>query len=350
LNRNNDIGENVTFVKVPCPVDFELGTIISGVLVDENNENNQTEPRTAETTTTTATAKPKLLLVDDIFMYKGHALNKFQSATFNTKMPFLTNFFENIGSLESPDDQLFMNYYTFWQRNFESSDEIIPIHISVPYNIRYLQYRNVNTIAPNLNISIYKKPIWNPQIASDKIWDTVDKPIMPNWFLDVHKYIYNQTCVFWVKADIDYDVYYLYAKDMKQKSTLYQYAYIPNYKTSVMMNKLFRIIKENDNLDYIEESDDEDVYEDIRQDKYVDLHKKVLMECVFDKRFKKWVPTKEIQDQQMDKCVPYIKELVIMKQNEKNKYHNNPQHQNKNKNPNQNNQPQHKKQRYMNHR
>jgi hypothetical protein len=350
LNRNNDIGENVTFVKAPYPTDFELGTIISGVLVDENNENNQTE-QLAETTNTKTIekTKPKILLVDDIFMYKGHVLNKFQSATFTTKLPFLTNFFETISSLESPSDQLYMNYYTYWQRNFQMGDEIIPEHISVPYTIRYLQYRNINTIAPNLNISIYKKHIWNPQIVSDKIWDTVDKPMVPNWFLDVHKYIYNQKCLFWVKADIDYDVYYLYAKDAQQANILYQYAYIPNYVTSVMMNKLFRIIKENDNLDYIEESDDEDVYEDIRQDKYVDLQKKVLMECVFDKRFKKWIPVKEIQDHQLERYVPFIHELVIMKQNENKYHHHNRNHQHKTKNPNQNNQPQYKKQRYKNH-
>lgn len=36
-----------------------------------------------------------------------------------------------------------------------------------------------------------------------------------------------------------------------------------------MMNKLFRKIKENDNLDSIEESDDELEFEDQREDKYV---------------------------------------------------------------------------------
>ena len=35
-------------------------------------------------------------------------------------------------------------------------------------------------------------------------------------------------------------------------------AYIPDYKTSVFMNSLFRNIKENINLDYLEESDDEE--------------------------------------------------------------------------------------------
>ena len=49
--------------------------------------------------------------------------------------------------------------------------------------------------------------------------------------------------------------------------------YIPDYKTSVMLNKIFRKIRENDNLDYIEESDDEDDFQNTEPDKYVDLKK-----------------------------------------------------------------------------
>ena len=65
------------------------------------------------------------------------------------------------------------------------------------------------------------------------------------------------------------------------------------------MNKLFRNIKENLNLDYIEESDDEDDFENIREDKYVDLQKTVAMECVFSQKFKKWVPKKIVQGQKI---------------------------------------------------
>jgi hypothetical protein len=71
-------------------------------------------------------------------------------------------------------------------------------------------------------------------------------------------------------------------------------AYIPNYKTSVMMNSLFRKIRENRNLDYIEESDDEDDFENIAEDKYVNLYKNLLMECEFHPKFKKWIPLKTV--------------------------------------------------------
>ena len=56
------------------------------------------------------------------------------------------------------------------------------------------------------------------------------------------------------------------------------------------MNKLFRNIKENDNLDTLEESDDEEEFENISLDKYVDLNKKYIMKCEYNFSFKKWVP------------------------------------------------------------
>jgi len=44
--------------------------------------------------------------------------------------------------------------------------------------------------------------------------------------------------------------------------------------------------------DGIEESDDEDDFENIQHDKYVDLKKKIRMECVYDRKFRRWTPLK----------------------------------------------------------
>ena len=60
------------------------------------------------------------------------------------------------------------------------------------------------------------------------------------------------------------------------------------------MNGLFRNIRENQNIDFIEESDDEDDFENTTEDKYVDLTKSYLIECVFNTKFKKWVPMRVI--------------------------------------------------------
>jgi hypothetical protein len=114
---------------------------------------------------------------------------------------------------------------------------------------------------------------------------------------------------FHVKADITNDIYHLYTElkgrnvemsDSKVDRTIHgaerselkyhSIAYIPNYKTSVFMNGIFRNIRENENLDYIEESDTEDDFDDVRPDKYVDLNKIVELKCIYSRKFKKWVP------------------------------------------------------------
>jgi hypothetical protein len=62
------------------------------------------------------------------------------------------------------------------------------------------------------------------------------------------------------------------------------------------MNGIFRNIRENANIDAIEESDDESDFENIQENKYVDLEKIVKMECSFHYKFKKWMPFLIIED------------------------------------------------------
>ncbi|MDA7464483.1 hypothetical protein N8996_06830, partial [Candidatus Poseidonia alphae] len=58
------------------------------------------------------------------------------------------------------------------------------------------------------------------------------------------------------------------------------------------MNNIFRTIKENKNLDALEESDDEDEFQNMDYDKFVDLNKCVKMECEYNKKFNKYIPIK----------------------------------------------------------
>ena len=88
-----------------------------------------------------------------------------------------------------------------------------------------------------------------------------------------------------VKADLQNDIYHLYEDD-----TYVDVAYIPDYKTSVKMNRLFRNIKENENLDALEESDDEEEFENDKEDRFVDLEKVLKMQCYLHSKFRKWVP------------------------------------------------------------
>lgn len=96
-----------------------------------------------------------------------------------------------------------------------------------------------------------------------------------------------------VKAELAADTYSLYSptEDKRFIGT----AMVPTYKSSVFLNGLFRTIKENANLDLLEESDNEDEFENTQLDKFVDLEKILCMECVFLKRFQKWQPVKLIK-------------------------------------------------------
>jgi len=103
-----------------------------------------------------------------------------------------------------------------------------------------------------------------------------------------------QELVFRVTPDIQADIYnlYMYNPVTKTADVFYDVAYIPTYKSSVMMNKLFRNIKENRNLDLLEESDDEEEFENDAIDKFVYLNKAYNMVCTYNTRFKKWVPAR----------------------------------------------------------
>ncbi len=99
---------------------------------------------------------------------------------------------------------------------------------------------------------------------------------------------------FMVKPDVQNDIYHLYVrKDKSIDSELeyYSVAHVPSYKISVLLNRIFRNIKENDNLDALEESEDEDDFENTNADKYVDLTQEFVMRCICSEKFKRWIPS-----------------------------------------------------------
>jgi hypothetical protein len=96
-----------------------------------------------------------------------------------------------------------------------------------------------------------------------------------------------RTTKFIVKPDIHDDVYMLYDVDTHEyKGNML----IQNYKQSVYMNSLFRNIKENECLDLLEESDDEEDFEDVREDKYIMFDEKTV-DCCYNAKFNGWMPS-----------------------------------------------------------
>ena len=286
LNRDNQINDNISiYSNSSIPKDFELGTIVSGTIYEYE------ETR-------------KYFIIDDIHMYKGISISK---KTFYLKSGFLYDFLQ-----ESNGKKQNMKLAVLWNSNSEEKESE---RREIPYNIRYIQYRATTQILPHYNVSGNKKPLWNPTIISDNTDIIVKKEpkiiINTNWKYDFFKPIYKRNVYFWVKADLAYDVYYLGALSKQSPQVIYcQNALILNFKTSVLLNTIFRNIRENQCLDRIEDSDDEDDFEDVREDKYVNLEKECIMECYFHFKFKKWVPLSVVSTEEYKTRVVQLQWLM----------------------------------------
>jgi hypothetical protein len=104
---------------------------------------------------------------------------------------------------------------------------------------------------------------------------------------------YSQVTTFHLMADAQYDLSKLYAYAEDGSDIFVDYACVVDMRTSKWLNGLFRNIKENASLDAIEESDDEEDFNDVTENKYTDLLKKARIKCKFNYRLKKWIPVDE---------------------------------------------------------
>ena len=106
----------------------------------------------------------------------------------------------------------------------------------------------------------------------------------------------NIQATFIVRPNIQNDIYELFVLPSSSRGggrcepIFHNFAHISGFKTSVMMNRLFRNITENERLDSMEESEDEAEFENTEPDKYVTLSKEYNILCRFNKRFCRWVP------------------------------------------------------------
>lgn len=137
----------------------------------------------------------------------------------------------------------------------------------------------------NNNLNLLNKTIENSCIY--KVYNILQKSLYNNYVNEI-RYYNSQKIILNVSADNQQDIYNLYTNNLEFVGN----ACINDYKTSVMMNKIFRNIKENERLDSLEESDDDEEYENINPDKYIINKGFVKMECIFNKKFRKWIPIK----------------------------------------------------------
>jgi len=228
-------------------------------------------------------------VIEDIFLYQGILTKSF---LFSEKLGFLEKFLTSKFCKDNREPRFYLPM--IWP--IIKPDPYICLY-DIPQKIytsfHHIQYRCLSQRTPYLNVFPTKKGF-----ASGSQVVIKDQLLFPWRNTNFSKPQYKQTTVFKVMADISFDIYRLFAYGANNSVIYYQVAYIQNYKTSVMMNRIFRKIKENENLDYIEESEDEEDFENIDPEKYVDLQKSVLMECRFHQKFKKWIPLRIVDSRQ----------------------------------------------------
>jgi len=241
---------------------------------------------------------------ENVLMYKGKDVSKY---SYTNKLPI----FKQIYSREIRQVSYNQNIIVFGLPQICADYSTLLTKLP-PYKIKYIQFiyngNTVNMVYANdptanessANASTVLVPQLVLQLVPQQQQQQQEQPILPNTSNNQVKYgnnIVYQTSrtntkreiVFKLKPDLQNDIYNLYYDD-RGGDVLYEVAYIPDYKTSVMMNKLFRNIKENENLDALEESDDDEEFENDRIDKFVYLDRAYNMVCNYNYKFKKWAP------------------------------------------------------------
>lgn len=320
-NRTHNI-LNIFYRYVSFHDTLSYGTIFYGTLFRQNGSG--------------SVGDGDVFSIENIFYYKGQNI---QDYTYESKLKIIKDIFDNS-----------LRYNTRFQ--FHSShksvvfgipiiatsfDEACKIADKLPYAVYSIQYRYLKNTNTNTNTSSEreKQPLDNfieyylfnsekkERVERNERNDKNDNNIkieiiekrevkqeiksqhhakpVSNTSGNTNTNTNTNTRLFYIKPDLQNDIYYLYDTSTYNLASLMtssiiskNIAHIPDYKTSVLMNKLFRNIKENDNLDALEESDDEEEFENIQIDKFVDLNKVLKMRCNFNYKFQAWVPVQVV--------------------------------------------------------
>jgi hypothetical protein len=264
--------------QIDLSFNFELsyGTILYGTLLtDEKTGNNW-------------------FILEDIIYFKGTSTKKTRVLE---KIDYMNQIVELITKVRIKEQDILFYLPMMWEVSLRQDDNeypsTIPPEISraFSYSIHHIQYRAVYETMPYLNVFLNRKIYSKTEDQTKKTTPSFD---MTYHRMDFSKPQYRNTAIFQVSADIQFDIYHLFAYGKNKMPVYYNVAYVPNYKSSVFLNGLFRNIRENKNLDYIEESDDEDDFQNIEPSKYVDVNKTLLMECTFNHKFKRWTPLRVV--------------------------------------------------------
>jgi hypothetical protein len=272
ITRDKRIG-NITEISIEFAEELSFGTVLYGTIGDISGID--------------SASQNKVFIIEDIFYHHGISV---KHHTFSEKLGAIDTLFSQKSILLYDSVAKFsFGLPVMWKSSGEDTESSDKQMIDkCGYTVHHIQYRSLTQIVPYINMSAKPKPQQHVPTIDAPVIEPTFHGILPTFNYTKPQYKHNT--VFIVKADIQFDIYHLYAYGANKSQVYCGLAGIPTYKTSVCMNGLFRNIRENKNIDYIEESDDEEDFENTQLDKYVSMDKIMPMECYFHKRFKKWVP------------------------------------------------------------
>jgi len=250
------------------------------------------------------TSGNRFFTIEDIFTYKGAEIEK---RSWQDKLVLLKDILKKDVKQISYNNSFIVFGLPIMAKSCEELDKLLS---SLQYPIQMIQFylmKMVNNFL-YMDYESYKKPLETTFIL-EKPAIQVEKRSKPS-----------REQIFIVKPDIQYDIYYLYAQGVDGKEEKCGNVHIADYETSVMMNKLFRIIKENANLDALEESDDEEEFENENADKFVKLDTNIKMACQYNYKFKKWVPLKVVQENAITISVNELNNIIKLYEQNKRRY------------------------------
>jgi len=258
-NKNKEI-KNIRIINTCFSKSLCYGTILYGTIFNHMNTS--------------------FFSIEDIFLYKNKCFSREN---------WITKFNKIINILKNDITQVaYNNHFTvFALPNITHLNENMDIILKndIKYKIQCIQYYKINQLNSYSSLQFDK---------FNKI-DNIIEVIEPMKREIVPKFVVPKFIVLEVRPDIQNDIYNLYCLN----NVFCGIACVPDFKTSVELNKLFRNIKENFDLDKLEESDDEDEFENQKPDKFVYLDKAFKMTCYYNKKFKKWIPITITEDKQL---------------------------------------------------
>ena len=245
-------------------------------------------------------------VIEDIHSYSGISM---KHMTFASKMSYIVKIIDlvnPVNSANSANSEITFVLPYMARIAVDALPSIIddPIFYDsmldkTAYVTHHVQFRASTHIVPHLNHN-YKKNTSKTQVVLKPQTTNVQMScvLTPRQDLDFSAASQKREAVFLVSADMESDIYHLHCYDNKSASqyTYVDVAHVGTYKESKYLNGLFRNIRENDDIDLGEESEDEDMFQNMNPDKYVDLSKKVKMNCVFQNKWRRWTPVSVVSD------------------------------------------------------